>query len=217
MSSSRIRLGSQPEVRHQLEGGERRLECRLVIGADGRRSSVRAPDDPAAFVAAFRATGLHPPSRGARGLDAGRAVHQLSDDRRVERPGGRGRRRARGRCGGMERPHHRAGPVDLDAGRSCGRRRSDHWMFGLFSGAFFVQVVLLRVAPSCYVWPENWPEIHSHVVARRRERAQHGGGGAISRVSTPCNTSWITSRSRAVRSKAATTRGRSPAVAPPRW
>jgi len=37
-----LRLGSQPEVRYQLDGAERRLECRLVIGADGRRSSVRA-------------------------------------------------------------------------------------------------------------------------------------------------------------------------------
>jgi 2-polyprenyl-6-methoxyphenol hydroxylase-like FAD-dependent oxidoreductase len=34
--------GSPPEVRFDLAGSEQRLECALVIGADGRTSSVRA-------------------------------------------------------------------------------------------------------------------------------------------------------------------------------
>jgi 2-polyprenyl-6-methoxyphenol hydroxylase-like FAD-dependent oxidoreductase len=34
--------GSPPEVRFDLGGSEQRLECALVIGADGRTSSVRA-------------------------------------------------------------------------------------------------------------------------------------------------------------------------------
>jgi len=34
--------GSYPEVRYELDGRDHTLECRLVVGADGRRSTVRA-------------------------------------------------------------------------------------------------------------------------------------------------------------------------------
>ena len=34
--------GSEPEVTFDLDGGEHRLSCRLIVGADGRSSTVRA-------------------------------------------------------------------------------------------------------------------------------------------------------------------------------
>ena len=41
VSSIRITGGPAPEVRYQLEGGERSVRCRLIVGADGRGSVVR--------------------------------------------------------------------------------------------------------------------------------------------------------------------------------
>jgi 2-polyprenyl-6-methoxyphenol hydroxylase-like FAD-dependent oxidoreductase len=38
----KVLVGPHPEIRYEFNGHEHRLECRLVAGADGRRSTVRA-------------------------------------------------------------------------------------------------------------------------------------------------------------------------------
>jgi 2-polyprenyl-6-methoxyphenol hydroxylase-like FAD-dependent oxidoreductase len=37
----RVRPGRQPEVRYRVKSGEQELRCRIIVGADGRRSVVR--------------------------------------------------------------------------------------------------------------------------------------------------------------------------------
>jgi len=37
-----VTLGSEPAVAFELDGVEHRLSCRLIVGADGRSSTVRA-------------------------------------------------------------------------------------------------------------------------------------------------------------------------------
>ena len=89
------------------------------------RSAAGSPGRTGRRRSSTRSGSALPARRGdLPGGPPGRAVRVLPDERHLDRRAVRARRRADRRRRGLERPDHRAGPVDRAARRTDGRRRS---------------------------------------------------------------------------------------------